>query len=57
MLVLLLQVILKMMNAIILLEKYFGPIEPFNSNHKPVITKPELKENILVEHKDNVQLR
>jgi zinc protease len=42
--------------TIILLEKYFGPIEPFNSNHKPVITKQELKENILVEHKDNVQL-
>ncbi len=43
-------------DANILLEKYFGSIEPFNSNHKPAVIKPVLKSNIFVEHKDNVQL-
>ncbi len=43
-------------NAINLLEKYFGAIQPFNTNHKINFTKTELKENILLEQKDNVQL-
>ena len=43
-------------NAVQLIEKYFGSIEPFDSNHKPESIKMTLKENILVEHKDNVQL-
>ena len=43
-------------NAIQLIEKYFGSIEPFDSNHKPEPQKLTLKKNILVEHKDNVQL-
>ncbi|HMN24671.1 MAG TPA: pitrilysin family protein [Ignavibacteriaceae bacterium] len=42
--------------AIQLIEKYFGAIEPFESNHKPESKKLELKENIFIEHKDNVQL-
>jgi zinc protease len=42
--------------AISLLNKYFGPIKPFNSNHRKNNHNPELKENILIEHKDNVQL-
>ena len=40
-------------NAIRLLEKYFAPINPFNSNHKIVPVKSELKQNIFVEHKNN----
>lgn len=40
-----------------LIEKYFGTIEPFESNHKPESKKLELKENIFIEHKDNVQLK
>lgn len=43
-------------NAIQLIEKYFGLIEPFESNHKPASNKLTLDKNILVEHKDNVQL-
>lgn len=43
-------------NAINLLQKYFGLIEPFNSNHNPEITFPKLSKNVSVEHKDNVQL-
>ncbi len=43
-------------NAIQLIEKYFGLIEPFESNHKPESNKLTLNKNILVEHKDNVQL-
>lgn len=39
-----------------LIEKYFGSISPFESNHKPQKIEFELKENILIEHKDNVQL-
>ncbi|MEO8233089.1 MAG: pitrilysin family protein [Ignavibacteriota bacterium] len=39
-----------------LIEKYFEDIEPFESNHKPESKKLELKENIFIEHKDNVQL-
>lgn len=39
-----------------LIEKYFGDIEPFESNHKPESIKLELKENIFIEHKDSVQL-
>lgn len=42
--------------AIELLKKYFEPIKPFDSNHSIVFQKPELKENIFIEHKDNVQL-
>jgi zinc protease len=43
-------------NVIVLVEKYFGSIESFNSNHKPAVIQPQLKTNLLVEHKDNVQL-
>lgn len=43
-------------NAIHLIEEYFGSIKSFESNHKPASNKLTLKENILVEHKDNVQL-
>ena len=43
-------------NAVQLIEKYFGLIEPFESNHKPASNKLTLDKNILVEHKDNVQL-
>ena len=43
-------------NATQLIEKYFGLIQPFESNHKPEANKLILKKNILVEHKDNVQL-
>jgi len=43
-------------NAVQLIEKYFGSIESFDSNHKPESQKLSLKKNILVEHKDNVQL-
>ena len=42
--------------AVNLIEKYFGLIEPFDADYKPEITYPKLDENILVEHKDNVQL-
>ena len=42
--------------AVNLIEKYFGLIEPFDTDYKPDITYPKLAENILVEHKDNVQL-
>ncbi len=42
--------------AINLLEKYFGAIQPFNTNHKIDFTKTDLKENIFLEQKDNVQL-
>lgn len=42
--------------AIELLKKYFEPIKPFDSNHSIVFQKPELQENIFIEHKDNVQL-
>ncbi len=42
--------------AVNLLKKYFEPIKPFESNHSIIFSKPELKENILIEHKDNVQL-
>ncbi len=43
-------------NATNLIEKYFGLIEPFDADYKPEITYPKLAANILVEHKDNVQL-
>jgi len=43
-------------NAVQLIEKYFGSIKSFDSNHKPESQKLSLKKNILVEHKDNVQL-
>jgi zinc protease len=43
-------------NVIVLLEKYFGPIESFSSNHRPAVIQPSLKSTIFVEHKDNVQL-
>lgn len=43
-------------NTIKLIEEYFGSIKPSESNHKPASNKLTLKENILVEHKDNVQL-
>ncbi|MBK7630589.1 MAG: insulinase family protein [Ignavibacteriales bacterium] len=43
-------------NAVKLIEKYFGTIEPFESNHKPESNKVTLEENILIEHRDNVQL-
>ena len=43
-------------NAIKLIENYFGSIEQYNSSYQPQVIKTELKENILVEHKDNVQL-
>ncbi len=43
-------------NAVRLLETYFGSIEQFESKYKPKVIKPKLKENILIEHKDNVQL-
>ena len=43
-------------NAIELLKKYFEPIQPFDLNHSVIVSKPELKENVLIEHKDNVQL-
>jgi zinc protease len=43
-------------NAINLLQKYFGLIEPFNSNHKQENSFPKLSKNVFVEHKDNVQL-
>ena len=39
-----------------LLETYFGSIEEFKSKYKPKVLKPKLTENILIEHKDNVQL-
>jgi len=42
--------------ALELIEKYFGAINPFESNHQPQKLEFELKENILIEHKDNVQL-
>jgi zinc protease len=43
-------------DAVQLIEKYFGFIEPFESNHKPESNKLTLNKSILVEHKDNVQL-
>jgi zinc protease len=43
-------------NAIELLEKYFAPIKPFNLDHGIKWIKSELRQNILIEHKDNVQL-
>ena len=43
-------------NAVQLIEKYFGSIESFDSNYKPESQKLSLNNNILVEHKDNVQL-
>ena len=43
-------------NAIRLIETYFGSIEQFKSDNQPKVIKTNLKENILVEHKDNVQL-
>lgn len=43
-------------NTIELIENYFGSIEPFEADYKPVSKKPTLKNNILIEHKDNVQL-
>ena len=43
-------------NAVRSLEAYFGSIEQFESKYKPKVIKPKLKENILLEHKDNVQL-
>ncbi|MFZ1517439.1 MAG: pitrilysin family protein [Ignavibacteriaceae bacterium] len=39
-----------------LIEKYFGSIKSFESNHKPKTSTAKLEKNILVEHKDNVQL-
>ena len=43
-------------NAVKLIENYFSSIEEFNSNHQPSVIQPKLKENIFIEHKDNVQL-
>ncbi len=43
-------------NALELIENYFGTIKPFESNHKPESKKITLSKNIIVEHKDNVQL-
>ena len=42
--------------AIDLIEKYFGSIEPFNSIPKPKSIQQNLTKNILIDHKDNVQL-
>ena len=43
-------------NAIDLIENYFGEIKSFESNHKPEVRETKLTKNILVEHKDKVQL-
>lgn len=43
-------------NAVRLIETYFGSIKQFNSDDQPKVIQTNLKENILVEHKDNVQL-
>jgi zinc protease len=42
--------------AIDLIAKYFGSIEPFNSISKPNNIEQSLTKNILIEHRDNVQL-
>ena len=39
-----------------LLDKYFGDIKPFQVNSHPQSKSVQLKENIYVEHTDNVQL-
>lgn len=39
-----------------LIEKYFSSIPNFESAYEPELVTFELKENILIEHKDNVQL-
>ena len=43
-------------NAIELIDNYFGSIKPFEANHKPNSKETSLTRNILIEHKDNVQL-
>lgn len=43
-------------STIDLINKYFGSIKSFDSNLKPEVSRTELNKNILVEHKDNVQL-
>jgi zinc protease len=42
--------------AITLLEKYFGGIKLLNTKDQPKVFVNKLSENILIEHKDNVQL-
>lgn len=42
--------------AIDLIEKYFSSISSFETNNKPRLIDFTLNKNILVEHKDNVQL-
>ncbi len=39
-----------------LIEKYFGKIEPYGNGKLPALKLSELKENIFLTHKDNVQL-
>jgi zinc protease len=43
-------------NAVKLIERYFNPIEQFSSGYLPETVQSSLKENIFIEHKDNVQL-
>ena len=43
-------------NAVDLINKYFGSIEPTYSASTPVSMERELTKNILIEHRDNVQL-
>lgn len=43
-------------STIDLIEKYFSSIPNFESAYEPELVTFELKENILIEHKDNVQL-
>lgn len=43
-------------STIDLINKYFGSIKSFDSNLKPKVSRTKLDKNILVEHKDNVQL-
>jgi zinc protease len=40
-----------------LIEKYFGSVNPFETNVKIKFSDPYLKENIFLQHKDNVQLK